>query len=126
MVFVFAAFVGPFATLFAVEKSRRTEQLLAMQEELATTKKEIALARYQYYVGVNDQKISLKEAMKESKAQYEQLLKEQPELIKKNQTAVTQNIIRPIKTQKVVTQKVPVASSSSSGTPKSSTKTRAS
>lgn len=125
--FVVAAFVGPMAALFTMEKSRRVGQLVAKEEDLISAQKEVALARYQYYLGISDQKVNLKEAMQESKAQYDQLMKEQPGLIKGNQTAVTQTVIKPVKVQKVITQQVPVSSSSSSSsTPKSSTKTKTS
>jgi hypothetical protein len=123
--FVLAAFVGPFATMLTVEKSRRAERLISKEEDLVTAQKEVAQARYQYYIGVNDQKANLKEAMEQSKTQYDQLLKDQPGLIKANQTSVTQTVIKPVKVQKVVTQKVPVSSKSSSS-PKASTKTKAS
>lgn len=122
LLFVLVAFVGPVAAVFSMEKLRRTEQVISQQEGLIGAQKEVALARYQYYMGLSDQKANLKQAMQESRDQYDQLMKDQPALVKANQTAVTQTVIKPVKVQKVVTQQVPVTSS----TPKSSTKTKTS
>lgn len=124
--FLFAlfAFLGPFAAILAIEKTKRAESLIAKQEEIALAQKETALARYQYYLDENDRKNNLKQSMQEAKTQYEQLLKDQPALIKQKQTTVNQTVIKPVAVQKVVTAQVPVASTSSK--PKSSTKTKTS
>ncbi len=62
--------------------------------------------------------------MQDAKTQYEQLIKDQPALVKEKQTAVTQTVIKPVVTQKVVEQKVPATSTASK--PKSSSKTKSS
>jgi hypothetical protein len=95
------------------------------QQEIAITQRDAEIARYQYYLDLADRKNNLKQAMQEAKAQYEQLLKDQPGLIKEKQTAVTQTVIQPVVTQKVVTQTVPVSTSATSK-PKSSAKTKTS
>jgi len=123
--FVILAFLAPFAAVIAVEKSKRAEKLIKKQEEMAVAKKEIEQARYQYYLDINDQKNNLKQSMGESKAQYEQLLKDQPALIKEKQTTMTQTVIEPVATKKLVEQKV-VSSPTSSSKPKSSTTTKTS
>lgn len=123
--FVLLAFLGPLAAIVVLEKSRRAESIAAKEEEIALAQKDVALARYQYYLDINDQKSNLKEAMQQAKAQYEQLLKDQPGLVKDKQTTVQQTVIRPVVTQQVVTQQVS-SSSSTSSKPKTSTKTRTS
>jgi hypothetical protein len=120
--FVTFAFFGPIAAVIALDKSRRAESIVAKQEEIAAAQRDAAQARFQYYSDITDRKNNLKEAMAEAKAQYEQLLKDQPGLVESKKTAVQQTIIKPVITQKLVTQQV----SSSSSTPKSSTKTRTS
>lgn len=125
LLFVLVAFVGPFAAIIAIEKTKRAEKIMNEQNEAARAERETAAARYQYYLDVSDRKNNLKQAMEESKAQYEQLLKDQPGLIKAKQTTVQQTVIKPVATQKLVEQKVSGTSSSSSA-PKSSTKTKTS
>lgn len=119
---VLLAFLGPFAAVLAIERSKWAEALVAKQEEVAQAERDAAQARYQYYLDENDQKNNLKQAMEDAKTQYEELLKEQPNLIKAKQTTVEQTVIKPVVTQQVVTQQVPATSS----TPKSSTKTKSS
>jgi hypothetical protein len=119
LLFVFAAFFGPFAAVIATEKSKRSESLAAKEEEIALARKEAAFARYQYYLDVQSKRNDLKQAMADAKIQYEQLLKEQPDLVKEKQTTTEQTVIKPVVTQKLVEQ--PVAPK-----PKSSGKTRSS
>ena len=123
VLFALAAFIGPFAVVLNNEQSKRTEQFLATEQEIARTKKEATTARYQYYLDVADRRNNLKQAMEDSKSQYEKLLAEQPDRIKEKQTTVTQTVIKPVKTQKVVEQQVTSATSSK---PKASTKTKTS
>jgi hypothetical protein len=125
LLFVGLAFVGPFAAILTIEKAKRAEKLAMQQQEIAITQRDAEIARYQYYLDLADRKNNLKQAMQEAKAQYEQLLKDQPGLIKEKQTAVTQTVIQPVVTQKVVTQTVPVSTSATSK-PKSSAKTKTS
>ena len=123
VLFALAAFIGPFAVVLNNEQSKRTEQFLATEQEIARTKKEATTARYQYYLDVADRRNNLKQAMEDSKSQYEKLLAEQPDRIKEKQTTVTQTVIKPVKTQKVVEQQV---TSTTSSKPKASTKTKTS
>jgi hypothetical protein len=123
VLFALAAFIGPFAVVLNSEQSKRTEQFLATEQEIARTKKEAATARYQYYLDVADRRNNLKQAMEDSKNQYEKLLAEQPDRIKEKQTTVTQTVIKPVKTQKVVEQQV---TSTAASKPKASTKTKTS
>ncbi len=118
--FVVAAFTAPLTAVMAVEKSKRAESLATKEEEIALAQKDIAFARYQYYLDISDQKNNLKQAMEDAKAQYEQLLKEQPDLVKAKQTTVNQTTIQPVVTQKLVDQQV------TSSKPKTSTKTKTS
>lgn len=118
--FVVAAFTAPLTAVMAVEKSKRTESLATKEEEVAAAKKDMALARYQYYLDIDDRKNNLKQAMADAKAQYEKLLTEQPDHVKEKQTAVSQTTIQPVVTQKLVDQQV------TSSQPKTSTKTRTS
>jgi len=120
--FVLIAFVGPFAAIVMLDKTRRAERILTEQREAAQARKEAATIRYQYYLDVNDRKNNLKQAMEDAKVQYDQLLKDQPALVKEKQTAVTQTVIKPVVTQKVVEQQVATTTSK----PKASTKTKTS
>lgn len=132
LVFVLAAFVGPFAAIVTLDKAKRAEKIIVEQKEAARAQKEAAAVRYQYYLDVNDRRNNLKQAMQDAKSQYEQLIKDQPALVKEKQTAVTQTVIKPVVTQKIVEQKVAASSASSSTTttkaakPKASTKSKAS
>ena len=67
--FVLAAFIGPFAAVIAVEKSKRAEMLAIKEEEMVAAQKEAAEARYQYYLDSNDRKNNLKQAMVEAKVE---------------------------------------------------------
>lgn len=120
LLFVVAAFTAPLTAVMAVEKAKRAESLATKEEEVALAQKDIAFARYQYYLDISDQKNNLKQAMEDAKAQYEQLLKEQPDLVKAKQTTVNQTTIQPVVTQKLVDQQV------TSSKPKTSTKTKTS
>ncbi|MBP9728420.1 MAG: hypothetical protein KBD27_03515 [Candidatus Moranbacteria bacterium] len=124
LVFVLVAFVGPFAAIVTLDKAKRAEKIIAEQKDVARAQKEAAAVRYQYYLDVNDRRNNLKQAMQDAKTQYEQLIKDQPALVKEKQTAVTQTVIKPVVTQKVVEQKVPATSTTSK--PKSSSKTKSS
>jgi hypothetical protein len=121
--FVLVAFIGPFAAVVAVENSKRAQVLATKEEEIAAAQKEAAQARYQYYLDTNDRKNNLKQSMQEAKAQYDQLLKDQPGLVAEKQTTVNQTVIKPVVTQQVVTQQVATTPASK---PKSSTKTKTS
>ncbi|MFZ3031537.1 MAG: hypothetical protein WA082_00685 [Candidatus Moraniibacteriota bacterium] len=121
--FVLGAFFGPLAAVMAFEKSKRAEKIAARQEEITVAQRDMELARYQYYIDINGQKNNLRQAMQDAKAQYEQLLKDQPGLVASKQTARQQTVIKPVVTQKIAEQKVAVSSNSK---PKSSTKTRTS
>jgi hypothetical protein len=92
--------------IVAIEKVKQNEKLLRDQKEVAMVQSEAIAARYQYYLDVSDRKTNLKQAMDESKAQYDQLIKDQPALVKDKQTAVTQTVVKPVVTEKVVTEKV--------------------
>jgi hypothetical protein len=122
LLFALTAFIGPFVAIMTIEKSKRAEKIVVEERTAAQAEREAAVARYQYYLEVADRKNNLKEAMAEAKTQYEELLKAQPELVKAKQTTVTQTVIKPVTTQKVVEQTV----TSSSSKPKSSTKTKTS
>jgi hypothetical protein len=124
LAFALAAFIGPFAAVMTIEKSKQAEKLVIEEQAAAQAEREAAVARYQYYLEVADRKGNLKDAMAEAKTQYEALLKAQPDLIKAKQTTVSQTVIKPVTTQKVVTQTVP--STTTSSKPKSSTKTKTS
>ncbi len=119
---VLAAFFGPFMAVIAVENARRENKVLSDKEIAAAAKKEADDARYQYYLGIAEQRDVLRKSMANSKSQYEQLLKDQPQLIKDNQKTVTQTTTEPVKVQKVVS--VPVKSTTTKA--KSSTTTKAS
>lgn len=126
-VLVGLAFFGPFAAVLTIEKAKRAEKLAQQQQEIAIAQRDAEIARYQYYLELADRKNNLRQAMQEAKTQYEQLLKEQPALIKEKQTTVTQTVIQPVVTQKVVEQTVPASSSASSTSqPKASAKTKTS
>ncbi len=118
--FVIAGFFGPFITIITLEKFKREGELLAAQDAATAAQNAAAEARYQYYLDVNERKTNLKQAMLDSKAQYEQLIKEQPALINDQKTTTTKTTIKPVATQKVVQQKVTAPK------PKSSTKTKTS
>lgn len=122
VLFALVAFLGPFAAIIVLDKTKRAERIVSEQREAAQARKEAAAARYQYYLDVDDRKNNLKQAMEEAKKQYEQLLLDQPALIKEKQTTVTQTVIKPVVTQKVVEQKV----ATTPAKPKASTKTKSS
>lgn len=123
LTFALVAFIGPFAAIVSLDSTRRAERISKEQQEAAEAQKETAALRYQYYLDINDRRNNLKQAMEDSKAQYEQLLKDQPALVKEKQTTVTQTVIKPVATKKVVEQQVTTAKASK---PKSSSKTKSS
>lgn len=125
LLFVGLAFLGPFAAILTIEKAKRAEKLAIQQQEIAIAQRDAEIARYQYYLDLADRKNNLKQAMQEAKAQYEQLLKDQPGLVKEKQTTVTQTVIQPVVTSKVVEQTVPVTTKTTSK-PKTSAKTKTS
>lgn len=114
------AFLGPFAAVVAVENAKRVEQVSKEQEAAALAKKDADEARYQYYLGIAQRREDLRKAMADAKKQYEQLLKDQPGMIDANKQSVTQTIIEPVVTQKIVEQPVTTTK------PKSSSKTKTS
>lgn len=128
LVFVLGAFIGPFVAIVTIEKSKRAEKLVAEQQSAAQAQKEAAAIRYQYYLDVNDRRNNLKQAMADAKTQYDELMKQQPALVKEKQTTINQTVIKPVVTQKLVEQKVTATNSSTSSTskPKTSTKTKTS
>ncbi len=117
------AFSGPFLVVAVLENTKKGIALSQDQEASIAAKNAADDARYQYYLGLAEQKDNLNKAMAEAKAQYEQSLSDQPQSIADNQKIVTQTTMEPVVTQQVVT--VPVKSSVSSK-PKSSAKTRTS
>jgi hypothetical protein len=122
---VLVAFFGPFIAVVAVENAKRESRLLSDQSIIASAKKDAEAARYQYYLGVTQQRDNLKQSMADAKAQYEQLLKDQPQKVQDNQKTVTQTTIQPIVVQKVVTQPVTTTTTTASK-PTSSAKTKTS
>ncbi|MCW1888673.1 MAG: hypothetical protein KIH67_003925 [Candidatus Moranbacteria bacterium] len=114
LIFVLAAFFGPFAAIMAIESNKRDAEKLSA----ATEASDAVEARYQYYQDINQTKADLKKAMDEAKAEYEQLLKDQPSLIDNQKTTTTKTTVKPVVTQKVVQQKV--------AKPKASSKTKSS
>ena len=116
LLFVTTAFFGPFVAIVAIENSKRNAEQLANLSGAS----EAAALRYQYYQDVNNRKADLKQAMEDAKAEYEQLLKDQPNLVNDKKTSTTKTTLQPVTTQKIVQQKVTVAA------PKSSTKTKSS
>ncbi len=122
------AFFGPFVAIVTVENAKRAQKFTSEQEAYAAMKRETEAARYQYYLDLAERKNNLRQSMADSKAQYEQLLKDQPGLVKANQKTVTKTTLEPTVTKKVV--EVPStsksSSSSSSSKPKTSTSTKAS
>lgn len=115
------AFLSPFLAIVAFENAKRESQSFRDQMAAAAAKKDAEEARYEYYLGVAGQRESLRRSMAEAKSQYEQLLKDQTQMIRDNQKTVTQTTVEPVVTQKVVTRP-PTASSQ----PKSSSKTKTS
>jgi predicted transcriptional regulator len=114
--FVMAAFFGPFVAIMAIENNKRDAKKLSASTEAS----DAAEARYQYYQDINKNKTDLKKAMEDAKAEYEQLLKNQPGLIDDKKNTTTKTTVKPVTTQKVVQQKVTTAK------PKASTKTKSS
>jgi hypothetical protein len=117
-----AAFVGPFIAVVAIEKMKQEAQETASQNEAISAKNDTETARYQYYLGIAQQREALRKTMVDAKSQYDALVSDQPKLIKDNQKTVTQTTIEPVVTQQVVT--VPVTTTTSK--PKSSAKTKTS
>lgn len=116
------AFFSPFLAVVAFEGMKREEQSFQDQTAAATAKKDAEDARYEYYLGVAGQQDNLKKSMADAKAQYDQLLKDQPQAIQDNQKTVTQTTVEPVVTQQVVSQPVKTTKSK----PKSSSKTKTS
>lgn len=116
LLFVLTAFFGPFAAIMAIEGNKRDAKKLSA----ATEASDAIEARYQYYQDINQTKADLKKAMEEAKAEYEQLLKDQPDLINSQKTTTTKTAVKPVVTQKVVQQKVTTPK------PKASSKTKSS
>lgn len=120
------AFFGPFVAIVAVENAKRVQKFSSEQEAYAAMKRETEAARYQYYLDLAERKNNLRQTMADSKAQYEQLLKDQPGLVKANQKTVTKTTLEPTVTKKVVEVPSTSKSSSSSSKPKASTSTKSS
>lgn len=121
------AFFAPFAIIVTLEKMKSESNAFHEQELIVAAKKDAEAARYQYYLGVADRRASLKQAMDEAKVQYDQLMMDQPNLIKDNKKTVEKTVITPVVTQKVV--QVPVTTTintPSASKPKSSAKTKTS
>lgn len=114
------AFFSPYMAVVAFENAKREEQSFQNYAASVAAKKDAEDARYQYYLGVAGQRESLKKSMVDAKDQYDQLLKDQPQMIRDNQKTVTQTTTEPVVTKQVVTQ--PVTTSK----PKTSTKTKTS
>lgn len=120
ILFSLVGFFGPFAAVVTIENAKQAKEFANTAQEYAAAQKETEAARYQYYLDLADRRNNSKAAMNEAKTQYEQLLKNQPDLITQNQKTVTQTTLQPVTTQQVVS--VPVTTPK----PKSSTKTKTS
>ena len=99
-----AAFFGPFMAVVAIENAKRDSKATREQELAIAAKKEADDARYQYYLSVTQQRDNLKQSMTDAKAQYEQLLKDQPALVQNKKKTVTQTTLEPVTSKKVVSQ----------------------
>ncbi len=115
------AFTGPFIGVMILENVKRDTKLIANQEAVASVKKDTDAARYEYYLGIAEQREVLRKSMADAKTEYDKLISDQPQLVKDNQKTVTQTTTVPVVTQKVTS--VPVTTYSA---PKSSTKTKTS
>ncbi|MDP2837790.1 MAG: hypothetical protein Q8O53_00735 [Candidatus Moranbacteria bacterium] len=112
--FVLLAFFTPLTAVIAFEKTKRLQDQLAAEEAVVAARKEAKLARYQYYLDLYDHKNELQKTMANAKTQYEQLLADQPELMKSNQMMAKRTMFKPIAPHQMTTK------------PKSSTKTKTS
>jgi len=115
------AFTGPFIGVMVLENIRRDNKLIANQEAVASVKKDADAARYEYYLGIAQQREVLQKSMADAKTEYDKLVSDQSQLIQDNKKTVTQTTTVPVVTQKVTS--VPVTTYSA---PKSSTKTKTS
>ena len=115
------AFAGPFAAVVAIKNIKQAEKSASEEEAYAAEKKGADAARYQYYLDLADRRNNSKTSMAQAKAEYERLLKDQPDLIKQGQHTVTQTTVEPVTTQQTIT--VPVTPTTK---PKTSTKTKSS
>lgn len=100
--FFLLLFGGSFFAVLAVEEDKRLTKIKAEQEQFLSNAREIEQARQTYLDGVAQSREASRQGMIMAKSQYEQLLKDQPSLIQKNQK----------QTSTAVQQLVPAASSS--------------
>lgn len=87
--FSIVSFIGYFVAVFASEHTKQVTQLAEIQARYLNQKSVAEGARYQYYQDVATRKAEFQASMAEAKAQYEQLLKDQPALVKAHQTQKT-------------------------------------
>ena len=107
-------FFGPFAAVVAVENGKRAEKIAAEQQS-------VEAERFRYLADLDAQKGNLNQYMADAKAEYEALLKSQPNAISANQKQVSQTTTQPVVVKKTVTKPSTTASK-----PKSSSKTKTS
>lgn len=87
--FSVVSFVGYFVAVLASEHTKQITQLAEIEARYLNQKRASEDARYQYYQDVAKRKAEFQASMAEAKAQYEQLLKDQPAIVKEHQTQKT-------------------------------------
>ncbi|MEI8096777.1 MAG: hypothetical protein WCG73_01575, partial [Candidatus Moraniibacteriota bacterium] len=113
--------IGSFFAVLFVEEDRRLAKVKADQDQFLNNARAVEQARQAYLESVAQSRDASKQGMATAKTQYEQLLKDQPSLVQKNQKQTTTS----------VPTLVPVASSSNVSSaqttkPKAATKTKTS
>ncbi len=115
---VVIAFSGLLFGVLYREQVRRIAKAESDRHAFLEEQQAIEQERKRYFDGVSAKRAELRMSMEESKLQYEELLKNQPGEIAKNQTTTTQTVTVPVQT----TVKTPVAVAK----PKATRKTKSS
>lgn len=100
------------------EQVRRITKAESDRQVFLEEQRAIEQERKRYFDGITTKRAELRAHMEESRLQYEELLKNQPSEIAKNQTTTTQKVTVPVQT----TVKAPVAVAK----PKATRKTKSS
>lgn len=118
---ILGGFFGPFAAVILTEYGKKEQKMLQEKEGYLLSQQEATQNRERYYADIAARKEEWQKQMSESQKQYEQLLKDQPDIVSQNTTQTTQTVTQPV----VTTQTVPSQTTPYSP-PKSSRKTKTS
>ncbi len=100
-----------FGVLFA-EEGKRISRAERDRQMFLAEQEEIEQERKRYFDEVAAKRVELRAAMEASKAQYEELLKNQPAAIAKSQTTKTETVTVPVQTKVMTSVSKPTSTRS--------------